>query len=254
MPQITDDTATKKRGSRKKSSKDLGEKVQAHQRYTVTLTDADGETKEVQVPGVTTVLGLLNKPALVPWANRMGLKGIDTSKYVDEAATIGSVAHYLILCDAKGMEPDLADFTETQIERAQYGFNAYLQWKSEHRIEGPELIEQPMTMKLTIPGMPGEYGVGGTIDRLITLDGTPTLLDMKTTSSLWPEHGYQVSAYFYMARANGYDVRGARILRIGRTEDEGWDEQRLNGAQVLRGWKIFQHLLAVYNLRKDAKG
>ncbi len=253
MPTIADDTA-KRRGGRKKSAKDLGDKVQAHPRYTMELTNADGETKEVQVPGVTTVLGILNKPALVPWANRMGLKGIDTSKYVDEAATIGSVAHYMIQCDVRGEEPDLSEFTDAQQERAQYGFNAYLEWKREHTLGEPDIAEMQMGMKLILPGLKGEYGFGGTVDRIVMLDGKLTLLDMKTTSSLWPEHGYQVAAYFYMARYNGFDVQAARILRIGRTAEEGWDEQRLNGAQVLRGWKIFQHCLAIHNLKKDARG
>ncbi len=29
------------------------------------------------VPGVTTVTGVLDKPALIIWANRLGLQGID---------------------------------------------------------------------------------------------------------------------------------------------------------------------------------
>ncbi|MBA7569795.1 hypothetical protein ES708_11536 [subsurface metagenome] len=49
------------------------------------------------VPGVTTILSVLNKPALVPWANRMGLQGIDVAKYVDDKAAIGTLAHYLII-------------------------------------------------------------------------------------------------------------------------------------------------------------
>ena len=42
--------------------------VRAHQRYKI----EDGTI----VPGVTTVVGILNKPALVPWANKLGLEGI----------------------------------------------------------------------------------------------------------------------------------------------------------------------------------
>ena len=42
------------------------------------------------VPGATTVTGLLNKPALVKWANNLGLQGIDSSKYVDKAARVCS--------------------------------------------------------------------------------------------------------------------------------------------------------------------
>jgi hypothetical protein len=31
----------------------------------------------VRVPGATTITGLLNKPYLVPWANKLGLEGIE---------------------------------------------------------------------------------------------------------------------------------------------------------------------------------
>ena len=46
-------------------------KSKAHQRYKL----ADG----TQVPGVTTITGQLNKPALIIWANRLGLQGIDST-------------------------------------------------------------------------------------------------------------------------------------------------------------------------------
>jgi hypothetical protein len=239
VPKLSEGAPAPSAAAKKKQSrKDLGSKVQAHIRY----TNQYGE----QVPGVTTVLNVLNKPALVPWANRMGLQGIDTSKYTDEAASIGTLAHYLAVCDMKGEEPDLSDFTGNQIERAQYGFKAFLDWKSEHVIEEPQLVERPLVSE--------EFGFGGQIDRWCLLDGVPTLIDMKTSSGLWPEHQYQVSAYWKLLKENGYDIKGVRLLRIGRTEDEGWEEHVLTGAQVLRGWKIFTHCLAIYKLRKEAKG
>lgn len=54
--------------------------TKAHTRYYL----SDGTL----VPGATTVTGLLNKPALVKWANNLGLQGIDSSKYVDKAARV----------------------------------------------------------------------------------------------------------------------------------------------------------------------
>ena len=38
------------------------------------------------VPGVTTVLNVLNKPALVPWATGLGLQGSTLQEYVDALA------------------------------------------------------------------------------------------------------------------------------------------------------------------------
>lgn len=47
---------------------------------------------KVLVPGVTTITNLLNKPYLIKWANDLGLEGIDSTKYRDEAADIGTLA------------------------------------------------------------------------------------------------------------------------------------------------------------------
>jgi len=58
------------------------EQVMKRSRAHITYKLADG----VPVPGVTTILSVLNKPALVKWANNLGLQGIDSSKYVDEKA------------------------------------------------------------------------------------------------------------------------------------------------------------------------
>ena len=43
-----------------------------------------------RVPGVTTILGVINKPALVRWANNLGLQGIDSTNYVDATARCGT--------------------------------------------------------------------------------------------------------------------------------------------------------------------
>ncbi|MBR3805105.1 MAG: hypothetical protein IKJ14_07150 [Clostridia bacterium] len=76
----------------------------AHTRY----YDSTGAV----VPGATTITGLLNKPALVLWANRLGLEGIDSTKYVDKAAKIGTLIHYLVECHITKQTPDLTDFTK----------------------------------------------------------------------------------------------------------------------------------------------
>src|SRR5947199_2964004 len=99
---------------------DFGDKVKAHVRYYTST----GE----QVPGVTTILSVLNKPALVSWANRMGLQGIDTHKYVDEAASIGTLAHALIMESLGGKPVRLEDFTADQLSRASYGVAVFHAW------------------------------------------------------------------------------------------------------------------------------
>ena len=60
--------------------------AKAHQRY---------KTKDgVIVPGVTTILSILAKPALIYWSWNLGMQGIDYRKVSDKAKDIGTLTHY----------------------------------------------------------------------------------------------------------------------------------------------------------------
>src|SRR5436190_24390371 len=103
---------------------DFGDKVKAHIRYYTSTGQ--------QVPGVTTILSVLNKPALIAWANRMGLEGIDTRKYVDEAASVGTLAHALIMESLGGSKVRYEDFTADQLTRARHGVKVFNDWRKSH--------------------------------------------------------------------------------------------------------------------------
>ena len=250
MPRIKSKAApTDEERAAKKARKDLGPKTKAHIRYNIPNPDRSG--KKFNVPGVTTVTSQFAKPFLVGWANRLGLEGIDSSKYVDEARDIGNAAHYLIESKLRGEVPDVEDFTGRQIERASFGVKAFDDWASEHTVE-PQLLEAVFTSET--------YRYGGQLDFYGLLDGKPTLLDFKTSSDLYPEHGWQVSAYWKLLREfrspeypDGYPVKGVRILRIGRTPDEGFDEHVLSGIQVTKGFRVFEALLNLYWVHKENK-
>lgn len=220
-------------------TENLGPKVQAHTRYYL----GDGTL----VPGVTTVVRVLgfNTDVLVKWANREGLAGRDTTKIKDETAAIGSLAHYLIESELKGEEPDLADYTPAQLERAQHALKAFHEWKRQQDFH-PQLVEGRLVSE--------EHGYGGTVDCWGMIQGLPHLLDFKTARGIWFEHRIQVSAYWKLLQENGYDVRGVRILRIPRTPDEGFEEHVITGQQVLTGWRIFQRALDIYRLEKELRG
>jgi len=196
----------------------------------------------LSVPGVTTVLGILNKPALVPWANRLGLQGICTTKYVDEKAAIGTLAHQMIADYLKGHATDTSEYSKVQIDQAENSVLSYFEWEREHPIQ-PILVEQPMVSEL--------YRFGGTIDCLGRMNGTLVLVDFKTSSGIWPEMLTQAAAYLKLADEHGYEAQRAVILRIGRTQDEGFEERIVN--HVEKRWCLFQHALAIYNLMREVK-
>lgn len=211
-------------------------RVRAHQRYYL----SDGTL----VPGVTTVLSVLSKPALVTWANRLGLEGVDVTKYVDKTASIGTLAHYLVECRVKGEEPDLEPFSPEELKRAEWAFGSYLSWEKQH---------QPKVIASEVQLVSERHGYGGTIDLIAVIGGRRWVVDLKTAKALYDEHVLQVAAYLQLARENGYRVGGARIVRIGRTPEEGFEERVFLAKDLRKHWEIFKHALAIYKLKRTLR-
>lgn len=203
-------------------------RAKAHTRYEI-----DG----VQVPGTTTVLSVLAKPALVPWANRLGLQGIDVGKYVDELADAGTCAHYLIECHLGGIEPDLSPYSGEQISLARNSLAKFYEWEEQNK---PEVVASELAL------VSKKYGYGGTIDLIAVIRKRLEVVDFKTAKALYPEHAHQLAAYVELARENGYPVKRARILRIGRTPDEGYEERQWPVKDLKDNFDLFKHALAIY--------
>jgi hypothetical protein len=196
------------------------------------------------LPGVTTILGILNKPALVPWANQLGLAGIQVQEYVDALALIGTGGHEMIMYHNKGLVWDNPNgYHADLVDKMENCFLSYLAWEKQHKVE-PILCEAPLVSEL--------HGYGGTVDMLAKVNGVDTIVDYKTGKAIYPEHLYQVAAYRTLLEENGHFVANVRILQIGRDETEGFSEKTLD--TTTREWMIFQHCLLIYQLQKKAKG
>lgn len=211
----------------------MSDRTKAHQVY----RNGSGEV----VPGATTVLSVLNKPALVKWANKLGLQGIDSSKYVDKMASIGTIAHYLIECHLKGEKPDLGEYSKNDIDKAENALLKFFQWESENKFN---VISSEL--KLTTD----DYG--GTIDCYAMVNGKKCLVDFKTSKAIYDEHFHQLAAYKNLLEVNGYEVEQVKILRIGRDENEGFEERSGNKLDIY--FELFKHCLEIYKLQKILKG
>jgi hypothetical protein len=197
----------------------------------------------IRVPGATTVIGLLAKPQLIIWANRLGLQGIDSSKYTDNLAGVGTLAHHIVLCRYKGDIPDTSDFSENQIDLAMNCMKSYDNWESGHTIK-PLLTEFSLVSDSLL--------YGGTPDLYCEMDGIFTLLDFKTGKALYPEVMYQLAAYRNLLLDAGYPVDQCIALRIGREDSEGFEIKE--GYNMDTAFVIFKHLLGLYHtIRKYEK-
>lgn len=207
---------------------------QAHIRY----KNSRGEI----VPGASTIANMLDKPALSPWANKLGLQGINSNDYAKEMAQIGTLAHAMIMADLKNEQTDASEYSLEQIFKAENSYLSWLEWRRDKKID-PVLIETPLTSE--------QYQFGGTPDFLGLIDGVMTLADYKT-GGIWREAYIQTVAYRQLAIDNGYPpANKILILGIPRTEDEKFQE--VSYTKFDTGWGIFLHLLQVHKLLKEIK-
>jgi hypothetical protein len=203
----------------------------AHVRYKL----SDGTT----VPGATTITGLLNKPFLITWANRLGLEGIDSTKYRDAAAEIGTLAHQMIQDYLQGAETDFSNYTKEQISLAENAVLSFFEWEKGHKIE-PIICEIPLVSEL--------HRFGGTVDCYCMLDGEPTLLDFKTGKAIYDEYFVQLAGYKNLLEEHDHPVKSCHILRVGRDETEGFEDRTVTNVDTY--FEIFKSLLNVYYAKK----
>ena len=195
-----------------------------------------------RVPGATTITGLLNKPFLIAWANKLGLEGVDSTKYRDEAADIGTLAHALIQAHLEGSELDTSEYGKLQIDLAENAVLSYLEWEKNHDVN-PILLETPLVSDTRL--------YGGTVDCYCMLDGEPTLVDFKTGKAIYDEYFVQTAGYAELLKEHGHPVSKIVILRVGRDETEGFETRFVS--DYSKYFEIFEHLNAIYQLKKILK-
>lgn len=205
-------------------------------------------TKDGQkLPSVTTILGILNKPALVPWAANaacdyilanLDAKETHTSIYLHsvveaarknyrtigrQAMDIGSTVHEIVHGYLKtGTEPKIDS------EPVLAGFLAFLEWVDTHKVE-------PFESEITVYG----DGYAGTTDLVAFVDGKLTLVDMKVSKGIYDEYPLQIAAYRAAYPGN---LEASGILRLDK--ETGYPEWKDFSSQ-------YEHDLRAFLLLKD---
>ena len=198
-----------------------------------------------RVPGATTITGVMDKPFLVPWANRLGLEGIKSTEYVDNLAQIGTLAHDLIACHLQCLPHDTDDYTAQQIDLAENAVISYWEWEKGHTVE-PILVEYPLVSEV--------FRYGGTIDCLAKIDGVLTLLDLKTGKAIYNDYFDQLASYAWLLWENDHADKfplPTMILRIGRDETEGFEVRK--GTRIETHFERFKVCRQLYELNKELK-
>jgi hypothetical protein len=177
------------------------------------------------VPGVTSILKLLDKPALVQWAANCAVEHI-TNGYIArlEAGEMPETTQFLALCqEAKTAHRRISKagidvgslvhrFAEQVLvdrkavipsdPKAAKGAAAFLDWYHSHKIE-PIHVERMVFSKT--------WYYAGTVDFYGRIDDELCVLDFKTSSGLYLEMPLQLAAYAV-----------AIIEETGERIDTGW--------------------------------
>jgi hypothetical protein len=206
---------------------EFGDIVKGHAIYRL----ADGTL----VPGVTTITGQVGKGELIDWAAAVTREGLDHRAIAEESARVGTLAHSLVRCRLEGIEPDLSHYSPVQVALAQNAMRKFLAYMKWHQLE-PLALEDPMVSEA--------HRYGGTPDFYGLCDGEPTLIDWKTGSEVYEGHRLQAAAYWNLLVEQGHPVESVRIVRIGREETGGYQEQRVG--RLEKRFQAFLHLLAYY--------
>lgn len=219
------------------------DRTAAHQRYVT----ASGE----EVPGATTVIGVMDKPALLNWAYNCGVKGQDFRKVKENAASIGTLAHFMAECFLKGKKPDLSSFSADEITRATVSFQKFLDWWKEEEMT---LVHSELQL------VSNSLGYGGTLD-IMARDRKSRLclVDIKTSKGIYlKEMGSQVAAYDHLYTENldikdGQSAERWMIVRIGKESAGDFEVRALNRHDIEAHWRIFAACLDLYNAIKATK-
>lgn len=213
-------------------------KTKAHTRYRL----AD----KTIVPGVTTIISSSlgwDKNVLIAWARKTALAGEDPTKQRDAAAEIGTLTHLLIESHIRGAKPVYDDYSKNDIDKAETGFLAFLDWEKKNN---------PVYKETELQLISENYRVGGTVDAIVEIGDKLIMVDHKTSSGIYESAKIQVAAYRQLAIENGYPIQKVQILHINK-KDGSFSEHNLSNDLLDNCWKAFLCCLELYQLHKVIK-
>ena len=226
-------------------------------------TDEAGVRKPVKVyvPSVTTILQVIDKPALQPWAVRTTVNflrdNIDSLADVDgmsifteaknahkvassEAADIGTQVHTAIENFLNQKNVDIASMGE----QARSAYSAFLDWSQENNIK-IEQTEVRLHNK--------DEGYAGTCDAIGTVGDDSVLLDWKTGKGIFPEARLQVAAYAVACGAALKKfISRAYIVRFGKN-NSGFEVVEVGYEEISEAYQTFLAAKKIYEWQRGNK-
>jgi hypothetical protein len=207
-----------------------------------------------RVPGVTTIIGRFKESgALLYWAFEQG-KAAERGEIAklydkrDEAAQAGTLAHEMVEAHIKGQElPSMIEYPVDIGRQARQGFENYLNWQTNNRIE---IEEQEISL------VSEKYRYGGTPDGIgKDSNGNRVLIDWKnsTGGKCYVDYILQLASYKQLWQENHPDrpITGGFHLCIFSKEHADFHHHHYS--ELDDAWKQFRLLREAFDLDKKLK-
>jgi CRISPR/Cas system-associated exonuclease Cas4 (RecB family) len=214
--------------------------------------------------GVTTVLSVISKPALIQWSANMAVGhikdnikpnidgGYDYAELLtclDEAKSAhrkkketagdwGTFVHKAIeeWIKEKKIPTEFKEHTQLQ------AFENFVNWATQNKVEFLE-SEKHLWSK--------ELWIGGIVDLVIKMDGKKYIADIKTSSGIYNEAFFQMGAYNLCLEEMGdhKDVEGYLVINLKK--DGKMDLKMAHDMEINK--KAFKHALGLYQIINSIK-
>ena len=228
------------------------------------------------VPSATKVLGVISKPALIPWALKSGATWLENNLFYDDtssskgqgifhtkglgldalikgmksayrtksgdAINIGTITHDWLEAAIKWKLGEGEPPTMPRNEGAQKSIEAFRSWLEDNEVEWHSAEEKVYHRK---------YRYAGTVDAVATVNGEFCVVDWKTSKAIYPEYHLQVAAYAKAIETMyGKSVDATYILRCDK-HTGGFEVGR--STEVDENFKAFLGALTLYKRLKELR-
>ena len=236
------------------------------------------------VPSATKVLGIINKPALIPWSLKMGSEWLEKHMFYDEdsppdqgmfnytsrltlesilkgvksayrgtsgnALEIGNDTHRWIELALEQFLSEDGKFGDDNLpekpegEESNNSISAFEAWVGDNDIDFLQSEEK-------IYSRADHYA--GTLDCAAIVNGSLCIIDWKTSKGIYPEYHLQNAAY---AQAwediHGKQVDQTLVLRLDKFTGR-YQQGFQSRVEWVRNYETFVHALGLYNGLKGLK-
>lgn len=194
-----------------------------------------------EIPSCTTIVGMLNKPELIGWANYMGFKNVDTKVFVEGRAKFGTYCHKLFeVYFNNGLLT--ANTNSTVIDKQEHREIVY-------RIRVVDLWFKKMHIRPIRTELPMEGSMyGGTLDLLCYNEDKDELMifDVKTSKSVRQTHWIQLMGYVQLLQeVYKLPVKEVGVILLSKPLNS---PELINIREVKDCWRE----ASVFNKLKDA--